>query len=45
MLFITLVLCAVGIGGVAKAGQVAMRRLGLDPMELLLFLGLAERPS
>jgi hypothetical protein len=45
MLVITLLLCALAICAVAKVARVVMRRFGLDPMDALLWLGLAERPS
>jgi hypothetical protein len=45
MLFITLLLCALGIFAVAKASQTLLRRFGLDLMSVLLWLGLAERPA
>ena len=45
MLLTTLSLCALAVFGVAKAGQSALRRFDLDVMTVLLWLGLAERPS
>jgi len=34
-----------GVAVVGKVVQIAMRRLGLDPMSVLLFFGLAEAPA
>lgn len=45
MLIITVSLCALAVLGVAKAGQAVLRRFDLDLMTVLLWLGLAERPS
>jgi hypothetical protein len=45
MVLITVSLCALAVFGVAKASQAALRRLDLDVMTVLLWLGLAERPS
>ena len=39
-----LVLTVIGFAIVAKATQIAMRRLGAEPMAVLLFFGLAEAP-
>jgi hypothetical protein len=43
-LLVTLVLFAFGTALVAKVTQVASRRLGLDVLETLEWLGLAEEP-
>ena len=45
MLTTTLALCALAMWGAAKAIRAVMDRLGLDVMTVLLWLGLAERPS
>jgi hypothetical protein len=45
MLFTTLCLLGLVLTGVAKATQIVMRRLDLDVMTALLWLGLAERPG
>jgi hypothetical protein len=45
MFLVTVLLFALGAYGVARTSRRAMRRLGLDPMETLLWLGLAEWPS
>jgi hypothetical protein len=42
---VTLSLCALAIGAIAAAARLVMRRLGVDLMTTLLFLGLAERPA
>ncbi|HYH57899.1 MAG TPA: hypothetical protein VD790_01590 [Thermoleophilaceae bacterium] len=44
MFFVSLALCTVGIVAVAVAARHVMARLGLEPMDALLWLGLAERP-
>ena len=41
---IGLLLCAVGAFLVARGSLAVMRRLGLDPVATLMWLGLAERP-
>ena len=45
MLVISFSLCALAAYGTARASRAAMRRLGLDAMTVLLWFGLAERPS
>ena len=42
---VTLSLFALAIGGITAAARAVMRRLGVDLMTTLLFLGLAERPA
>ena len=42
---VTLSLFALAIGGIAAAARAVMRRLGVDLMTTLLFLGLAEHPA
>jgi len=44
-LSVTLCLFAVAIAASAKVVRMAMRRFGLDSMTVLLWFGLAERPS
>ena len=44
-LLVALLLCALAIWVIAKAALNLTARLGVDPMALLLWLGLAERPS
>lgn len=44
MALVTLCLLALAVAVVARGTQEAMRRLGLDPMGTLLWLGLAEQP-
>jgi hypothetical protein len=44
MVCITLGVCALVVGGIAKASHEIMRRLDLDLMTVLLWLGLAEWP-
>ena len=38
-------ICALAVIVAAKAAQIVMSRLGLDALTVLLWLGLAERPS
>ena len=45
MLLITVSLCAVAVYAIAKVTREALDRLGLDFMTVLLWLGLAERPT
>ncbi len=42
---VTLSLFALAIGAIAAGARVVMRRLGVDLMTTLLFLGLAEHPA
>jgi hypothetical protein len=42
---VTLSLFALAIGAIGAAARAVMRRLGVDLMTTLLFLGLAERPA
>jgi hypothetical protein len=42
---VTLCLCALAIAASAKVVGMAMARFGLDVMTVLLWFGLAERPS
>ena len=42
MIFIVVSLCALAVWAIVKASQTVMRRLGLDTMTVLLWLGLAE---
>ena len=44
LLFITAVLGAVAIYAIARGVLAALRLFDLDPMTLLVWLGLAERP-
>ena len=44
-LLVALLLCALAIWVIAKAALNLTARLGVDPMSLLLWLGLADRPS
>jgi hypothetical protein len=44
LLFITAVLGAVGIYAIARCVLAALDRMGVDPMTVLVWLGLAERP-
>jgi len=36
---------ALGLAAVAKVAHIAVGRLGLEPMSVLLFFGLAEAPA
>jgi hypothetical protein len=40
-----LALLVLGVVVVGKVVQIVMRRLGLDPMSVLLFFGIAEAPA
>lgn len=42
---ITLCLCVLAVWGITMVIRAAMRRLGLDPMTVMLWFGLAEWPS
>ena len=42
-LFVTAALCMLALLAITMAGAAILRRLGVDPLELLLWLGLAER--
>ena len=44
IVFVSLALCALAVAAVAKTAQLAIRRFRIDPMEVLLLLGLAEWP-
>ena len=44
MLTVTLLLFALGAYGIARVAQEVMDRRGLNLMDVLLWLGLAERP-
>lgn len=44
MLVFALVSCSIGVAIVAWGTRATARRLGLDPMAVALWLGLAERP-
>ena len=43
-LIVTATLCALALLAITTAAGAILRRLGVDPLELLLWLGLAERP-
>jgi hypothetical protein len=45
MVLTTIALLALGMCAVAKAAHTVLRRFDLDLMSVLLWLGLAERPS
>ena len=45
MLLVSVSLFALAVWAIAKATQTALRRLGLHPMTVLLWLGLAEWPA
>ena len=40
-----IVVCLLAFGVIVKASVSITRRLGLDPMAVLLYLGLAEEPQ
>jgi hypothetical protein len=44
IVLVSLALCALAIAGIAKTAQLAVRRFHIDPMEVMLLLGLAEWP-
>ena len=44
-LCVAALLCALGVWTVAKAALSITRRLGADPMTVLLWFGLADRPD
>ena len=45
IVLVSLSLCLLAIAAIAKIAQVAMIRFQIDPMDVLLLLGLAEWPA
>jgi hypothetical protein len=45
MVLVSVALCAVASAAVLKVAQLAMSRFRIDPMDVLLLLGLAEWPA